>query len=191
MCRLNVVLEATDRWTIDDVQQDDQVSSVCQLAHADSDRARATPIVWIPQHSILFISLKLTCMLYNNVHVSCVLQLLTRIITQAVLTITSPTTSPLANVTSSSSLSSIQSSPPPPIVATPPSSPPPSSPLHKSGLYARWVAMVMRLAKELCVEDDELRRHHVCELYSSGHDKVAEEVRYFSRIHDKNALSNH
>ena len=47
----------------------------------------------------------------------------------------------------------------------------------KTSLYAKWPSLVLNLARQLGVELDTIRRHHVCELYSSGLDKLAEEVR--------------
>ena len=42
--------------------------------------------------------------------------------------------------------------------------------------YAHWSVVVEKLARELNVDPDDLRCHHVCELYSSGLDTIAEEV---------------
>ena len=46
----------------------------------------------------------------------------------------------------------------------------------KSPLYGHWSTLVGRLAKELLVDEDEVRRVHVVQLYSAGTDKLAEEV---------------
>ncbi len=48
----------------------------------------------------------------------------------------------------------------------------------KNTLYSRWPAQVLNLARQLGVDLDAVRRHHVCELYSSGLEKLAEEVRF-------------
>lgn len=37
--------------------------------------------------------------------------------------------------------------------------------------------MALELAKDFGLDQDLLKRHQVCELYSFGHDKLAEEVR--------------
>ena len=37
---------------------------------------------------------------------------------------------------------------------------------------------MLKLARDLNVDLDLTRRHHVCELYSSGLDKLAEEVNF-------------
>lgn len=68
-----------------------------------------------------------------------------------------------------------------PVSSSPPlsSSPPVSllGPLSvRTGSYGKWPPLMLRLAKELHVDVDDLRRHHVCELYSCGMDKMAEEV---------------
>jgi hypothetical protein len=47
----------------------------------------------------------------------------------------------------------------------------------RCSLYAHWPQMLACVARDLCVDVDELRRHQVCELYSHGYDKMAEEVR--------------
>ncbi|XP_064622253.1 rab3 GTPase-activating protein non-catalytic subunit-like isoform X3 [Lineus longissimus] len=42
--------------------------------------------------------------------------------------------------------------------------------------YTKWNPLVIKIAEDFCVDIDYLRRHHVCELYSHGFDKLAEEV---------------
>ena len=42
--------------------------------------------------------------------------------------------------------------------------------------YAVWPPLALRLAKDLGVDLDVIRQHHVCQLYSSGLEKMAEEV---------------
>ena len=44
--------------------------------------------------------------------------------------------------------------------------------------YSHWSSMVMRLSKELQVNDDQLKQIHTAELYSVAADKLAEEVCY-------------
>ena len=43
--------------------------------------------------------------------------------------------------------------------------------------YVRWPQLMERIGRNLSVDIDILRQHHTCELYSSGLDKMAEEVR--------------
>lgn len=45
-----------------------------------------------------------------------------------------------------------------------------------SSNFSKWPALVMKLAGPLHVDADVLARHHVLELYSSGLDKLAQEV---------------
>ena len=40
----------------------------------------------------------------------------------------------------------------------------------------RWPDIVYNLADQFGLDLDFLKRHHVCELYSAGFDKLAEEV---------------
>ena len=47
---------------------------------------------------------------------------------------------------------------------------------NKRQQYSQWPVLVEQLARELNVDPDMLRCHHVCELYASGLDKMAEEV---------------
>lgn len=52
-----------------------------------------------------------------------------------------------------------------------------SSPNRKLlGAAIRWPALVLELAKDFGLDLDFFKRHHVCELYSGGHDRIAEEV---------------
>ena len=53
-------------------------------------------------------------------------------------------------------------------------------------LCFRWPNLMLRLAKDLAVDMDHLRRHHVCELYRAGQDKLAEEVGA-----DKSSIQTH
>ena len=39
-----------------------------------------------------------------------------------------------------------------------------------------WPALCLQLGEEFGIDEDYLRRNHACELYSSGLDKLAEEV---------------
>ncbi|KAI0237109.1 Rab3 GTPase-activating protein non-catalytic subunit [Lamellibrachia satsuma] len=48
--------------------------------------------------------------------------------------------------------------------------------LHRSSQYSRWPSLALKLADYLSVDIDVLKRHHVCELYSAGCDKLAEEI---------------
>ena len=43
-------------------------------------------------------------------------------------------------------------------------------------LCCSWPPLMLRLAKDLAVDMDLIRRHHVVQLYTSGQDKLAEEV---------------
>ncbi len=52
----------------------------------------------------------------------------------------------------------------------------------RGGAHARWPPVVLDMARQLGVELDVVRRHHVCELYSSGFDKMAEEVTCVVRV---------
>lgn len=52
-----------------------------------------------------------------------------------------------------------------------------SSPLkRKSSAAIKWPALALELAKDFGLDIDFFKRHHVCELYSGAHDKLAEEV---------------
>lgn len=44
----------------------------------------------------------------------------------------------------------------------------------------RWPEIVYSLADQFGLDLDFLKRHHVCELYSAGFDKLAEEVCLYS-----------
>ncbi len=97
------------------------------------------------------------------------LQFLCRVVTQSVLTLGDRSASP---ATSSPSITP---------AATPDTSDAPTLPTspthtHKGSLYSKWPPLVLRVAKDLGLEVDLFRRHHVCELYSSNLDKLAEEV---------------
>lgn len=52
----------------------------------------------------------------------------------------------------------------------------PQMPISRNETYSFWVDRVMRLAREFCVDEDEIRQALVYELYSYGYDKVAEEA---------------
>ena len=76
----------------------------------------------------------------------------------------------------------LTSNPSSPLTSSPSmSSSPPASlygPLStKSGSYGKWPPLMLRVAKDMSVDLDDLRRHHACEMYSSALDKMAEEVR--------------
>jgi Rab3 GTPase-activating protein regulatory subunit C-terminus len=43
-------------------------------------------------------------------------------------------------------------------------------------LCSKWPSLIMKIAGPLNVDVDSLTRHHVTELYSSGFDKLAQEV---------------
>ena len=61
-----------------------------------------------------------------------------------------------------------------------------SSPLKKkSSAAVKWPNLVQELAKDFGLDLDYFKRHHVCELYSSGCDKVAEEVCILYRSRSK------
>lgn len=49
----------------------------------------------------------------------------------------------------------------------------------------RWPDIVYNLADEFGLDVDLLKRHHVCELYSAGFDKFAEEVRLWKVLFRK------
>ncbi|KAK3092344.1 hypothetical protein FSP39_001596 [Pinctada imbricata] len=52
-----------------------------------------------------------------------------------------------------------------------------SSPVkRKSTMAVRWPNVVLDIAKDFGLDIDIFKRHHVWELYSSGHDKAAEEI---------------
>ena len=40
----------------------------------------------------------------------------------------------------------------------------------------RWPDLVLQITEEFGIDLDLVKRHHVCELYSAGFDKLAEEV---------------
>ncbi len=48
--------------------------------------------------------------------------------------------------------------------------------MSKNSQYSEWPQRVLNLGLQLSIDLDIVRRHHVCELYSSGLDKLAEEV---------------
>ena len=57
---------------------------------------------------------------------------------------------------------------------------------HTCHTYQKWTHLVRTIADDLCVDVDSVRMHHVCELYSYGYDKMAEEVGIllkFSSLH--------
>ncbi|XP_033735108.1 rab3 GTPase-activating protein non-catalytic subunit-like [Pecten maximus] len=59
--------------------------------------------------------------------------------------------------------------------ATSPASP--TSPNRKFvDAATKWPALVLELAKDFGLDLDFFKRHHVCELYSGAHDRMAEEV---------------
>ena len=61
--------------------------------------------------------------------------------------------------------------------------PPPNSapaalrglPTHMQ-LYSKWCSRALALSRNISVDPDDVNRHLCCELYSSGWDKLAEEV---------------
>ncbi|ESO90130.1 hypothetical protein LOTGIDRAFT_218187 [Lottia gigantea] len=53
----------------------------------------------------------------------------------------------------------------------------PSSPTKRQKTAAiRWPNMVIEIGKDFGLDIDQLKQHHVVELYSGGHDKLAEEI---------------
>ncbi|XP_021378713.1 rab3 GTPase-activating protein non-catalytic subunit-like isoform X1 [Mizuhopecten yessoensis] len=52
----------------------------------------------------------------------------------------------------------------------------------------KWPALVLELAKDFGLDLDFFKRHHVCELYSGGHDRMAEEV--LSTVNDHELMGS-
>lgn len=48
----------------------------------------------------------------------------------------------------------------------------------------RWPELILGVGEEFGLDIDYLKRHHVCELYSAGFDKLAEEVLLTVNDHD-------
>ena len=101
-----------------------------------------------------------------------------KVISQAVMTLDSGSGSAPSSprLPPSESAHSIADS----VSSSPPGSPGaainmPASPSRHS-LAIKWPSVMMKLAAELGVDTDHIVRHQVCELYSAGHDKLAEEV---------------
>ncbi len=46
--------------------------------------------------------------------------------------------------------------------------------------YTKWPPLLLSICKEMALDADDVKRQHVCELYSYGYDKLAEEVRKMS-----------
>ena len=52
-----------------------------------------------------------------------------------------------------------------------------STRLAGTGVHVKWPQLVLKLAPLLGIDVDVLMRHYVVELYTSGLDKIAQEVR--------------
>ncbi|XP_025103721.1 rab3 GTPase-activating protein non-catalytic subunit-like isoform X2 [Pomacea canaliculata] len=76
--------------------------------------------------------------------------------------------------------------PPQPSVVEPSlaSSPPSRRQRAQHPLAFRWPQIVLTLARDFGLDMDFMKRQHVCELYSQGHDKLAEEVLTTVNEHD-------
>ena len=46
----------------------------------------------------------------------------------------------------------------------------------------QWMSKCYNLASVWQVSSDNLRRHQICELYSNGHDRLAEEVNIYNLL---------
>lgn len=66
------------------------------------------------------------------------------------------------------------------------SSPFPDSSLTQYKPVRNWCKLVLELAKDFGLDLDYFKRHHVIELYSCGHDKLAEEV--LTSVNDRESM---
>ncbi|KAL4238914.1 Rab3 GTPase-activating protein non-catalytic subunit [Mactra antiquata] len=92
-------------------------------------------------------------------------QFLTRVITQSVLKMRE-----LCPVTDAANMES----------------PPAYSSTIRTTEAGKWPDLILQVADELGVDTDYLKRHYVCELYSAGFDKLAEEI--LLTVNDRSSL---